>query len=299
MNCEPFPCSCSLIDAFPSTPRPLVDNQGRIIAVLVGQPRHNAYREAVERAFWAIRDAGDKECFPASMRRHHRGLFAAVNVGLSYGKGQMTPGWLNNKEYTVSHLNYVCYKPPKRQELGLKSSQHPIFVPVDYKINLLRLLSLHKSHPDLRHPFAHSAFFCATFNFGRNVWMFKHRDVLNLVFGWCVIQALSHFDPRKGGHLVLWDLKLVIEFPPGTLILLPSVTIAHSNVPVQDTEERVSFTQFSASGIFRYFDNGCQTVNQLAENNPKEYDHLTVLKTAHWEEGLKLLSTIDELLTTQ
>ncbi|KAJ6501408.1 hypothetical protein DFH09DRAFT_1102476 [Mycena vulgaris] len=40
------------------TPRPLVDNQGRIIAVLAGQPRHDAYREAVERAFRAIRDAG-------------------------------------------------------------------------------------------------------------------------------------------------------------------------------------------------------------------------------------------------
>jgi hypothetical protein len=33
------------------------------------------------------------------MRRHRRGLFAAINVGLSYGKGQTSPCWLNAKEY--------------------------------------------------------------------------------------------------------------------------------------------------------------------------------------------------------
>jgi hypothetical protein len=130
------------------------------------------------------------------------------------------------------------------------------------------------------------------------VWTFKHRDVLNLAFGWCAVQALGHFNPKMGGHLVLWDLKLVIEFPPGALILLPSATVAHSNIPVQQGEERASFTQFSASGIFRYVDNGCQTVKELAENDPKEYEHLMALRAARWEEGLSLLSTMDELLST-
>ncbi|KAJ7787778.1 hypothetical protein B0H14DRAFT_2537226, partial [Mycena olivaceomarginata] len=92
-----------------------------------------------------------------------------------------------------------------------------------------------------------------------------HRDVLNLVFGWCVVQVLGQFDVTKGGHLILWDLKLVVEFPHGALILLPSTTVAHSNVPVQPDEERVSFTQFTAGGIFHYVDNGCQTVEQLVE----------------------------------
>ncbi|KAJ7142555.1 hypothetical protein C8R44DRAFT_602837, partial [Mycena epipterygia] len=138
----------------------------------------------------------------------------------------------------------------------------------------------------------------AAFNFGPNVWTFKHRDVLNLAFGWCAVQALGHFNPKTGGHLVLWDLKLVIEFPHGALILLPSATITHSNVPVENGEERVSFTQFSAGGIFRYVDNGCQTVAELLENDPAEYEHLMVLKAVWWEKGLSLLSTMDELTTT-
>ncbi|KAJ7802739.1 hypothetical protein B0H14DRAFT_2528275 [Mycena olivaceomarginata] len=101
---------------------------------------------------------------------------------------------------------------------------------------------------------------------------------------------------RRVGHLILWDLKLVVEFPHGALILLPSTTVAHSNVPVQPDEERVSFTQFTAGGIFRYVDNGCQTVEQLAEDDLEEYRQLMALKAGRWEAGLNLLGTIDELL---
>jgi hypothetical protein len=155
---------------------------------------------------------------------------------------------------------------------------------------------LRRNRPNLRRPFVGSIFSCAAFNFGPNVWTFKHRDVLNLAFGWCAVQALGRFDATKGGHLVLWDLQLVVEFPHGALILLPSATIAHSNVPVQPGDERVSFTQFTAGGIFRYVDNGCQTVDELAEADPQEYDRIMSLKAARWETGLNLLSTVDELL---
>ena len=52
-----------------------------------------------------------------------------------------------------------------------------------------------------------------------------HTDPGNLLFGWCAITTLGNFDPTLGGHLVLWDLKLVIEFPLGSTILIPSVTL--------------------------------------------------------------------------
>jgi hypothetical protein len=38
--------------------------------------------------------------FPAAMRKHRRGLFAIINVGLGYGKGQHLPTWMDNKQYT-------------------------------------------------------------------------------------------------------------------------------------------------------------------------------------------------------
>lgn len=158
--------------------------------------------------------------------------------------------------------------------------------------------TLRRHHPDLRRPFASSVFFCACFNFGPNVWTFRHRDVLNLAFGWCAVQALGAFDHTTGGHLILWDLKLVVEFPPGALILLPSATVAHSNVPVAKGEQRASFTQFSAGGIFRFVDNGCRTVEELLEEDPDEYERVMERKASRWEDGLNLFSTMDELLTS-
>ncbi|KAJ7163168.1 hypothetical protein C8R46DRAFT_818520, partial [Mycena filopes] len=79
------------------------------------------------------------------------------------------------------------------------------------------------------------------------------------------------------------------DWPHGTVILLPSATIAHSNVPVRPHEERVSFTELSAGGIFR-FDNGCQTVKELAESDPAEYERVMGLMASRWETGLGLLS---------
>ncbi|KAJ7300357.1 hypothetical protein DFH08DRAFT_725406, partial [Mycena albidolilacea] len=81
--------------------RPIFDKMGRIVAVLAGQPRNPTYQAAVERASQAIRDAGSAAWFPASMRRHRHGLFAAITVGLSYGKGQTSPCWISAKEHTA------------------------------------------------------------------------------------------------------------------------------------------------------------------------------------------------------
>ncbi|KAJ7770870.1 hypothetical protein DFH07DRAFT_953867 [Mycena maculata] len=280
------------------TPQPLVDSQGRVIAVLAGQPRKDSYRDAVACAYRAICDACSEAQFPPSMRQHRRGLFAAINVGLSYGKGQTKPCWLHNKEY-ASVVDRLLANEDIGRLAGFADAAFTIWAPLLYAHYRQCNAKLREELPDLRRPFAHSVFFCSAFNFGPNVWTFKHRDVLNLAFGWCAVQALGHFDPKKGGHLVFWDLKLVVKFLAGALILLPSATIAHSNVPVQDGEERASFTQFSAGGIFRYVDNGCWTVDQLAEQDPEEYHRLMALKATRWEKGLDLFSTVDELLLSE
>ena len=96
--------------------------------------------------------------------------------------------------------------------------------------------------------FEGSVFACASMNFGPSVHFFKHRNSSNLAFGWCAITALGNFDPRKGRHLILWDLRLAIEFSPGSTILIPSATLTHSNTTVQSHEARLSFTQYSAGG---------------------------------------------------
>jgi hypothetical protein len=66
---------------------------------------------------------------------------------------------------------------------------------------------------------------------------FPHLDFANLAWGWCAITALGDFDPDKGGHLILWDLKLIIRFPPGSTILIPSTLIHHSNTSIHPHEK--------------------------------------------------------------
>lgn len=144
-------------------------------------------------------------------------------------------------------------------------------------------------------PFPAGVFAAAAFNCGPKVWTFKHRDVLNLPYGWCAVQALGRFDATKGGHLILWDLKLIIEFPPGTLILFPSATLLHSNIPVADDEERVSFTQWSAGGLFRFVDNEFKTEEQFSAAAPKRFKEAMARKETRWDEGIKYWSTVFEL----
>ncbi|KAJ6522598.1 hypothetical protein B0H19DRAFT_1277292 [Mycena capillaripes] len=246
------------------TSQPIIDSLGRIIVVLAGQPNNAGYREAAGRAFHAIRNAGSEARFPASMRRHCRGLFAAITEYTD-----LAEGLLANSD--IGRL------------AGFSDAAFALWAPCLHAHYRECDTELRHAHPHLRRPFPNSAFFAATFNFGPKAWTFKHRDILNLVRA-----------SRPVG------LEARHRFSPGTLILLPSATITHSNVPVdiKSGEERASFTQFSAGGIFRYVDNGCQTVAQLEESNPAEYGRLMLLKAPRWEKGLGLFSTMDELLTT-
>ena len=92
-----------------------------------------------------------------------------------------------------------------------------------YYVQHIRLL--YAKYPHLRRNFLNSIFTCCTFNFGPHACSFDHTDPANLLFGWCDITALGPFDPIRSGHLVLWDLKIVIEFPPGSTIIIPSATL--------------------------------------------------------------------------
>ncbi|KAJ7862650.1 hypothetical protein B0H14DRAFT_2740063, partial [Mycena olivaceomarginata] len=66
------------------------------------------------------------------------------------------------------------------------------------------------SQPSLVWNFVGSVFAACTFNFGPHAITVPHLDFGNLSWGWCTITALGHFNLDLGGHLVLWDLKLII-----------------------------------------------------------------------------------------
>ncbi|THU75674.1 hypothetical protein K435DRAFT_880363, partial [Dendrothele bispora CBS 962.96] len=111
---------------------------------------------------------------------------------------------------------------------------------------------LRGNDPSLVFNFPNSIFACATYNFGPETITMTHLDYLNYIAGWCGITNFGRFDYRKGGHFVLWDLKLVLEFPPGWTILIPSAYLRHSNTAIGPNETRYSFTQYTVGAIFRY-----------------------------------------------
>ncbi|KAJ6599944.1 hypothetical protein DFH09DRAFT_1303296 [Mycena vulgaris] len=268
--------------------RPIIDAKGRIIVVLAGQPHDPKYRNAAEAVFTTLVEEAASARFPPEISKHRRGPFPALNVGLAYSKGQRVPSRMGGGAYGAL-LQRLLGDPNIRRMAVYASAAFGLWVPKHDD-------ALHRHLPHLGRNFEKSVFSCAAFNFGPNVWTFKHRDVLNVPFGWCAVQALGRFDPTKGGHLVLWDLKLVIEFPPGATILLPSATIAHSNIPVQAGDRRASFTQYTPGGLIRYIDNGFRTEGDLESEDPAEYERLRRQKETRWEMGIGLFSTVKELL---
>jgi hypothetical protein len=125
---------------------------------------------------------------------------------------------------------------------------------------------------------------------------FTHTDPSNLPYGWCAITSLGPFDSKQGGHLVLWDLQLVIEFPPGSTILIPSAVLRHSNTAIQKGEERYSFTQYTAGGLFRWVDHGFQKEDEYyAGLSKEEAVEEEEAMQGRWKMGLGLFSTLDEL----
>ena len=115
-------------------------------------------------------------------------------------------------------------------------------------------------------------------------------DSANLPHSWCAITALSQFNYTKGGHLVLEELKLVIEFPPGVTTLIPSTCITHANIPIAWQECCYSFTQFTSSSIFCWVDHKFMSEPTFWSSLSEEEYALEVEKEENQlENGLNLL----------
>jgi hypothetical protein len=124
-----------------------------------------------------------------------------------------------------------------------------------------------------------------------------HHDVMNLAFGWCAIVALGPFNAQLGGHFVLHDLKLIIPFPHGSCILIPSAFLWHSNVPIGKEDGHASLTFYMSGGLFCFIDNNFQTEqNLLASLDTYDHELHMIEKKNHAKMGALLYSTLDEIL---
>ena len=80
-----------LIDWDRQTTRPIIDRDGRIIALLSGRPNDDSYTVACKEAYKLLEEIGKDMEFPDSCMEHMRGKFPAVNIGITHGKGTEKP----------------------------------------------------------------------------------------------------------------------------------------------------------------------------------------------------------------
>ncbi|KAF9030916.1 hypothetical protein BJ165DRAFT_1535577 [Panaeolus papilionaceus] len=275
------------------TPKPILDTEGRMIAHLGGQPDEPSWKQDVVVAANLL-EAARGEC-QFSKDEHHqrpRGPFPILRCGISHGGGQVRPRNISHRDtkkncQIIQRLNRA---PAFRRISDFSSSVFASWAPQLYKYYEDTSAAIYRKYPNLERPFPRSVFSATTYNMGPCTVCFPHTDLANLAYGWCAIVALGDYDPTLGGHLVLWDCKIVVEFPPGSLVLIPSAVIAHSNTPIQPHEHRYSFTQYTAGAIFRWVDQEFQSQKEYqASKSKSQLKEIDEKLRKRWENGLALL----------
>ncbi|KAJ6487276.1 hypothetical protein C8R47DRAFT_1072325 [Mycena vitilis] len=275
-------------------PQPVVDRDNTVILVLggfppnavdwqdaVAEPAAEAMRAAAAEIYtepkWRRKAAADAEKMP------RRGPHAAESIGISMGGGQPYPMQL---QHSVTNTAIMM------QLFGLKCFERIAgWTNIAPWTTVFAWDATRERTTRLRRNFnrAFSVFAAATFNFGPRTVTFPHIDFGNLAWGWCPVTALGKFDPDFGGHLILWDLKLIIRFPPGSTIIIPSAILRHSNVKIRPWETRYSFTQFTPAGIFRFMYNGCRTdkdVELSTTTTREEFERRRQDRMKRWQDGV-------------
>lgn len=226
--------------------------------------------------------------FDEEHSHHRRGEYETLGWGLSFGGGRIYPGWIKNSAGNDAAMADLMSDDDIRTLIEFADGKHlspcwfilltKIFIPAqfakyfpaiydDFSETLERVVD---NDPKLSVPIPGCAWAATHINFPPGSWCHAHTDHLNHVGGLCAVWALDEFNADKGGHIILWDLKLVVRFPPGNLILLPSALVKHGNISVYQGGKRSAFVLFSAAGLFRWVLNGMMSDAEFKESASAE-----------------------------
>lgn len=288
------------------------------MAVLAGMPNGSFEQEVAAAATLAFQQESEA-LFPLT-KDNARGQFHAVFMGFSHGGGTevkflssrlrfvlmqeqrptqtLTAGIYNRVVSRLSRNPAVirlagfqkreCTSTLKSIILTVKKEAFKMYFPDTYAYYQSTMSQLKKEEPLLTFPFV-DTFPSAALNLGPQTVCIPHRDSKNLAFGICCISALGTFDLTKGGHLVLEELGLVIEFPPGSTVLIPSAVVTHSNTGVQMGEKRYSFTQYASGSLFAYVENEMRTNKTiLTKGGEEEKNKWKASRLTRWKERLSM-----------
>ncbi|KAE9393328.1 hypothetical protein BT96DRAFT_959100 [Gymnopus androsaceus JB14] len=231
-----------------------------ITAVLAGVPNGAEGPEwdgVSEGAAEAIAQGVSKMTFSAKNLESRRGKFASCSAGYSFGGGRETVGNVRIEGKKNREVFEGILKNENVERIaGFTNNMFNTFAHKPYMEYKETAEALQAHHPHLRPTSPKTVFAATTINMGPRSFSPPHVDKGNNAGGWCVVTALGPFNPDKGGHFVLWDLKLAVRFPPGASILFPSALVTHSNIPILEDEKRYSIIQYSAGALFRWRYNG-------------------------------------------
>lgn len=191
-------------------------------------------------------------------------------------------------------IDAFCTDPNVIRAAGFANSAFACYGPKMYQRYCQYFTGLRERDPSLKWNFPNSVFSTATANTGPAAASYDHLDYANTAAGWCSITSAGTFDPKKGGHLILFDINKVVEFPSGSTVLIPSSVMRHGNTPIREEEgeTRVSMTQYAAGALFRWVDNGY--IKQDDTTNAHKA-HMAATAPARFANLLNLFSTLDSL----
>ncbi|KAJ7159899.1 hypothetical protein C8R43DRAFT_881705, partial [Mycena crocata] len=278
---------------------PILDKKRRVVALLGGTPRDSVgWQTVTDGAAKLLEERRSRIRLTDEQLQHRRAeeSFPALARGWSHGGGQTEPGELCNNVANTQLTDELLAHDYFKRIAQFTTILFTMWAPLLFAFYQLHMALLSAWKPSLRRNFAGSVFAACTFNFGPRAITAPHLDFTNLAWGWCAITALGKFNPDRGGHLILWDLRLIIRFPPGSTILIPSALIWHSNVPIGPHEYRASFTQYTAGGLFRWVRNGFKTDKAFEMSATREEMAAREQeKEERWNEGIKMFTCIDDL----
>ncbi|KAJ3750351.1 hypothetical protein DFH05DRAFT_1518501 [Lentinula detonsa] len=220
-----------------STTITIVDSQDRIITVLGRVPQgasDASWSDTVNDLMQAIHSCKSTSTFTTKESHPQQGHFTTRVGGIGYGGGQITlgnfqiSGIANQAAFSTLLIHKGMWWIVGWTHTLFNAYGHKMYM--EYKVTLQE----HQArNPSLQPTSPNMVFATTSVNFGPRTETHPHCDTGNLVHGWCAIITLGDYNPNEGGHLLLWDLGLIIRFPPGSTILFPSALITHSNVPIQ------------------------------------------------------------------
>ncbi|TFK61111.1 hypothetical protein BDN72DRAFT_778616, partial [Pluteus cervinus] len=289
----------------PSQPHAILDKEQRVIGALAGQPANAQNWDQVCEEVNGVmetmsRDAYNQDSITPENSDHRRGKFLALSNGVLFGGGQKTPANLRQTLKNRTILDHALSNVSVKRIMGFQSGSFATFAPKAFKEIQTQTNLLFSHDKTLRRNTSTSVYPATTFNCGPRTVCLEHVDHGNAPNSMCAITAFGRYDPKKGGHLILVDLKLAIEVPPNSTVLILSGVIAHANTPVRSGEVRRSLTQFCAGGLLRFVAHGFRTVTSIKEEFGEKAGQAIVRAIdgepgERWKRMLGLFSKFSEL----